>query len=99
MGMSVSTDRRREARIEISTRHTMYQLLSAASAQMEPEDFIAEVSSYLFEQEHSDAIMEHWRKYYSDNGLPFPPRTKDQVSASTAVQGLSHIKGETLHDV
>jgi hypothetical protein len=54
----------------------MYQLLSAAFAQMETEDFIAEVSSYFFEQEHSDAIMERWRKAYADNGLPFPPSAK-----------------------
>jgi hypothetical protein len=56
----------------------MYQLLNTAFAQMDTEDFINEVSSYLFEREHSDAIMERWRKDYADNGLLFPPNASDQ---------------------
>ena len=62
-----------ETIIEMTQHHTLYDLLNTAFAQMETDEFVDSIASYLFEREHSDAVMAIWRKDYADNDLPFPP--------------------------
>lgn len=69
---------KRETIIEMTQQHTLYELLNTAFAQMETDEFVDCIASYLFEREHSDAVIEIWRKDYADNDLPFPPNAKAQ---------------------
>ena len=62
-----------ETLIEMTQHHKLYDLLNIAFSQMETDEFVDSIASYLFEREHSDAIMAIWRKDYADNDLPFPP--------------------------
>jgi hypothetical protein len=64
--------------IEMTQQHTLYDLLHTAFEQMPADEFIDTIAAYLFEREHSDAVMEIWRKDYADNDLPFPPSPSDQ---------------------
>lgn len=72
---------KREAIIEMTQQHTLYDLLNTAFAQMENDEFVDAVASYLFEREHSDAVMAIWRNDYAENDIPFPPNPSDQRAA------------------
>ena len=90
---------KREAIIEMTQQHTLYDLLNTAFAQMETDEFVDAIASYLFEREHSDAVMAIWRKDYADNDLPFPPTPSDQRACEAPVQPVvGHLVCESCFD-
>jgi hypothetical protein len=74
---------KRETIIEMTQHHTLYDLLNTAFAQMDTDDFVHSIADYLFERDHSDAIMVRWRQDYSENDLPFPPNARDQTAGAS----------------
>lgn len=63
---------RPEHRIEITHYSTLDNLLNTAVEQLGARAFVEAVADYLFESEHSDAILARWAKDYAENDLPFP---------------------------